>query len=151
MEWYEAVLFDLFGTLVDGRGDAIAGAKELLRALPPERIAIVTSTSRRMAEGLLAHAKLPKPDVIVTADDIEYGKPAPDCYLLAARRLGVEPARCLVVEDSEDGVAAGAAAGMNVVAIMRGRGTNFGRRAALLVDRLSDLQLRGAPEGIAVG
>ncbi|MGZ3498013.1 MAG: HAD family hydrolase [Vulcanimicrobiaceae bacterium] len=151
MDRYEAVLFDLFGTLVDGRGEAVPGARDLLDALPSARIAIVTSTSRRMAEGLLAHAKLPEPLVLVTADDVAHGKPAPDCYMLAARRLGVEPARCLVVEDSEHGVDAGAAAGMDVVAIMRGRGTDFAKRATQLVDRLSDLKLRSAPEGIAVG
>jgi pseudouridine-5'-monophosphatase len=58
-------------------------------------------------------------DVVVLGDDPEVGagKPAPDIFLLAARRMGAEPQRCLVVEDSPAGIAAGGAAGMTVVAI----------------------------------
>ena len=55
-------------------------------------------------------------DTIVTGMDVEHGKPAPDIFLEAARRLGADPARCLVVEDSQNGVNAGLAAGMKVVA-----------------------------------
>ncbi len=55
--------------------------------------------------------------VIITAEDTARGKPAPDPYLAAAARLGVEPARCLVFEDSETGVAAAAAAGMQCVRV----------------------------------
>jgi beta-phosphoglucomutase-like phosphatase (HAD superfamily) len=54
---------------------------------------------------------------VVSSDEVEHGKPAPDVYLLAARRLGVDPARCLVVEDSLNGVRAGRAAGMTVVLV----------------------------------
>jgi beta-phosphoglucomutase-like phosphatase (HAD superfamily) len=54
---------------------------------------------------------------IVSSDEVPCGKPAPDVYLLAAARLGVEPARCVVVEDSVNGVRAGHAAGMTVVLV----------------------------------
>jgi beta-phosphoglucomutase-like phosphatase (HAD superfamily) len=54
---------------------------------------------------------------IVSSDEVAEGKPAPDVYLLAGSRLGVEPARCLVVEDSLNGVRAGKAAGMTVVLV----------------------------------
>ena len=54
---------------------------------------------------------------IVGSGEYERGKPAPDCFLLAARKLGAEPAECTVFEDSEAGVAAGKAAGMRVVAL----------------------------------
>jgi len=54
---------------------------------------------------------------IVSSDEVAAGKPAPDVYLLAASRLGIEPARCLVVEDSLNGVLAGKAAGMTVVLV----------------------------------
>jgi sugar-phosphatase len=57
------------------------------------------------------------PAVVVTADDVEHGKPAPDPYLLAARRLGADPAECLVVEDAPQGVLAGRAAGCAVLAV----------------------------------
>ena len=62
-------------------------------------------------------AGLPVPDVLVTADQVENGKPAPDPYLLAAERLGVDPAACLVFEDAPAGIAAGRAAGMTVWAV----------------------------------
>jgi beta-phosphoglucomutase-like phosphatase (HAD superfamily) len=55
--------------------------------------------------------------VIVTGDEVPRGKPAPDGYLLAARRLSIEPESCLVVEDSRNGVLAGRAAGMAVAAV----------------------------------
>ena len=51
------------------------------------------------------------PRVLVTSDRVAYGKPAPDPYLLAAERLGVDPAACLVLEDAPTGIAAGRAAG----------------------------------------
>jgi beta-phosphoglucomutase family hydrolase len=55
--------------------------------------------------------------VVVTADDVVHGKPAPDMFLLAARLLGVEPTRCLVFEDAEPGIKGALAAGMQVVRV----------------------------------
>ena len=60
---------------------------------------------------------LPLFPVIITADDVEHGKPAPDMFLLAAERMRVEPARCLVFEDAEPGIQAAAAAGMQCVRV----------------------------------
>lgn len=114
---YDAVLCDLFGTLVDDRGHAIAGAAALTAALRGARWAIVTSCGARLAAALLDHAGLPCPEVLITADDVEQQKPSPQCYLLAALRLSVEPARCLVLEDSASGVRAAEAAGMDVIRV----------------------------------
>jgi beta-phosphoglucomutase family hydrolase len=55
--------------------------------------------------------------VVVTADDVEHGKPSPDMFLLAARRMGVAPERCLVFEDAEPGIRAAEAAGMKYVRV----------------------------------
>jgi HAD superfamily hydrolase (TIGR01509 family) len=55
--------------------------------------------------------------IVVTVDDVEHGKPAPDMFLLAARLMGVEPARCLVFEDGQPGIQAAIAAGMQYVFI----------------------------------
>ena len=90
------------------------------------RWAIVTSCGRKLASALIAHAGLPAPDVVVSADDVPRTKPAPDCYLEAARRLETEPGGCLVVEDSHGGVRAAVLAGMDVVAITRGRPVESG-------------------------
>lgn len=57
------------------------------------------------------------PATIVTSEDVRRGKPAPDCFILAAERLSVDPARCLVFEDAEVGIAAATAAGCQVVII----------------------------------
>ncbi|MFT3690922.1 HAD family hydrolase [Paenirhodobacter sp.] len=59
-------------------------------------------------------------DRICSAVEVENGKPAPDLFLLAARRLGADPARCIVIEDSEAGVRAAKAAGMRVVGFLAG-------------------------------
>ena len=55
--------------------------------------------------------------VTVSSEEVERGKPAPDVYLAAARRLGVEPAECVAVEDSSNGLRSAAAAGMTVIAV----------------------------------
>lgn len=100
-----------------GRSRALPGAGALLRALPAGRWAIVTSGGERLARARLAGAGLPAPPVLLHADAIARGKPAPDGYLEAARQLGVAPRRCLVVEDAPAGVAAARAAGAAVVAL----------------------------------
>ncbi len=96
---------------------AIRGAVDLLDSLPAERWAIVTSGTRRLATGRIAAAGLPMPKELITADDVAVGKPAPDPYILAARRLGFEPKRCLVVEDAPAGVASGLASGAMVLGL----------------------------------
>ena len=55
--------------------------------------------------------------VVVSSDEVERGKPEPDVYLLAARRLGVPPGRCLAIEDSSNGIRAALAAGMATIAV----------------------------------
>jgi sugar-phosphatase len=99
--------------------EAIAGAAEFLKSLPPDRWAIVTSAPRRLALRRLEAAGLPMPDVLVTAEDVANGKPAPDCFLLAAGRLGHSASDCVVFEDAVAGVRAAEAAGSAVV-VMRG-------------------------------
>lgn len=97
----------------------INGAHDLLEQLDRNaaRWAIVTSGSSRLANHRLNFVQLPRPSVFVTADDVILGKPEPQCYLLAAEGLGVNPTDCLVLEDSPAGIRAGKAAGATVVAI----------------------------------
>ncbi|MDT0487135.1 MULTISPECIES: HAD family hydrolase [Streptomyces] len=94
----------------------LPGTRSFLDALPADRWAVVTSATRRLAEARLeAVGILPK--TLVAADDVTRGKPDPEPYLLAARELGVEPARCVVFEDAPAGLRAGRAAGMTTVAL----------------------------------
>ncbi|MGW7001561.1 HAD-IA family hydrolase [Streptomyces sp. NPDC054933] len=94
----------------------LPGAQELLAALPADRWAVVTSGTRRVAEARLAQIGV-YPKHLITVDDITRHKPDPEPFLLAAQRLGVAPARCLVFEDAPAGLTAGRAAGMKTVAL----------------------------------
>jgi sugar-phosphatase len=93
---------------------ALPGAAGVL-ALPT--VAIATSCVMPLARVRIAAAGLDAPAVLVTSDQVGKGKPAPDSYLLAAERLGLDPADCLVLEDAPAGVAAGRAAGCAVWAV----------------------------------
>ena len=79
-------------------------------------IAVASSgMGRVVTKTLTAVGLLPLFDVIVTADDVTHGKPAPDLFLLAAERLGVAPADCIVYEDGDPGLEAARRAGMRAV------------------------------------
>lgn len=97
--------------------NAIAGAAAFLSALPPDRWAIVTSSPRALALVRIAAAGIPRPATMVTAEDVVHGKPAPDCFLLAAERLGFDAHDCVVFEDATPGIQAGEAAGATVVVL----------------------------------
>jgi sugar-phosphatase len=100
---------------------AAAGAAELFSVLARLDLAwaVVTSADRRLANARLGAAGIPHPNVLVTSDDVQKGKPDPEGYRLAAAMLGADPRRCLVVEDSLAGVHAGEEAGA-VVAALKG-------------------------------
>ncbi|WP_336028915.1 HAD-IA family hydrolase [Geodermatophilus sp. FMUSA9-8] len=96
---------------------AVAGAAELLAALPPAVWAVVTSGTPDLAGARLRAAGLPLPGAMVTGRDVRTGKPDPEGYLLGARLLGVPPGETVVVEDSPAGIAASRAAGARVLGI----------------------------------
>lgn len=94
-----------------------AGLDELLLLLETHRIpkAVATSTERTQAIAQLTGlGLLTRFDVLATGDETANGKPSPDLFLLAAKRLGINPVDCLVLEDSEAGVMAAHRAGMRV-------------------------------------
>lgn len=95
----------------------LPGAIELLRAIPREKWAIVTSCTRPLADLRIEAAGLPKPAHLVTSTDVVHGKPDPEPYLKGAHFLGVPAKECLVLEDAPAGVRAGKAAGAHVVAL----------------------------------
>lgn len=98
-----------------GQVRAMAGASAVLAAVPAHRWAVVTSALADAARIRLASVALPVPPVLIGADDVQHGKPAPEGFLAAAAALGVDPRRCLVAEDSPAGIAAALAAGCSVV------------------------------------
>ncbi len=95
----------------------IAGAIDFLKNLPPERWAIVTSAPRELAKVRLKAAGLPWPSVLITGEDVENGKPAPDCFMLAASMLSQPIETCLVFEDAPAGIEAAEASGASVLVI----------------------------------
>jgi sugar-phosphatase len=126
---------------------AIAGARELMAALPIDRYAVVTSATRPLAEARFAQVGLELPAQIVTADDIASGKPDPEPYLAGAARLGVPAADCIVVEDSPAGIASGVAAGATVIGLATTYpGSELGG-ADVLVDDLRALSVGDARAG----
>ncbi len=101
--------------------------------------ALVTSSQRRLVDAVLSRTGLRFP-VVVCANDVIRGKPDPEPYLLAARRLAAEPGRCLVLEDSIAGVTSAEAAGCLVVAIPT-LGAIEPRAGRLVVRSLRDINL----------
>ena len=102
----------------DGRVVVRPGARELVAEVAAADLpsALVTSSERRFAEAVLAVTGMTFP-VTVCGEDVTATKPDPEPYLLAAKLLDADPARCVVLEDSPDGVASAAAAGCRVLAI----------------------------------
>lgn len=124
------------------------GAPARLEELPAGRWAIVTSCSRRLALARLAAAGLSAPAVLVTADDVVAGKPAPDGYRLAARRMGLDTARCLAVEDTPVGVAAAAAAGCTVLGVAGTVPADELAAADLVCGSLAQVRFRLQEDGV---
>jgi len=114
------LLFELFDTQLQPFADALSAVADLqVRGVP---IAVASSSFRERLDRTLARAGLHF-DVTIAGDEVSRGKPAPDMFLLAAERLNLDPARCVVVEDSGPGVEAGVAAGMKTLAVCREPGT----------------------------
>jgi sugar-phosphatase len=96
----------------------------------------------------LAYAKLPIPSVLVAAEAVAAGKPAPDGYRLAADRLGLDPSRCVVIEDTPAGIQSGRLARARVVALS----TTFPKAALadaeVVANSLADIDIRRSTSGL---
>jgi len=128
--------------LIPSRVRLLPGAWDLLTGLPPAgaRQAIGSSGPRANVLATLEALRLEEFFAAITAaEDVETGKPAPDVFLLAARRLGVPPARCVVLEDATAGVQAALAAGMQCVAVTTTRPGHELADAHRVVDSLVEL------------
>jgi sugar-phosphatase len=117
----------------------IEGAFELLTMLPADAWAVVTSAGLDLARSRMQRAGLPFPHLFVTSDDVKRGKPAPEPYLVAAERMGMQVAQCVAVEDSPAGIEAAHAAGMQVIAITTTHARDELPERRLVIDDLSAL------------
>jgi HAD superfamily hydrolase (TIGR01509 family) len=109
-------------------------------------IAVATSALREYADNVLTRLNIKQRfQFILTAEDITHGKPAPDVYLLAAKKLAMEPPRMMVLEDSANGCRAGVAAGAFVVAVpnRHTKDHNFAG-ARFVADTMADPRIREA-------
>ena len=127
---------------VDDAASVVAypGAAELLAG--PIPIAVVTSGSTELATARLRSAGLEEPDVLITADSITRGKPDPEPFLLGAQGLGVDPTRCLGLEDAPPGIESALAAGMPVVAFRTTHPDGELTRATVVLDSLGEAVAR---------
>lgn len=125
---------------------ALPGAESFLTAIPPSLAAIVTSGTMLIAGNRIAASGITKPSTLVTFDDVTNGKPDPEPFILAARRLGLDPAQCVAFEDAPAGLAAARAAGCTTVGIV---GTHAAHEldADLVIAGLHQLAIELMPEG----
>jgi beta-phosphoglucomutase len=113
--------YEIYLDLVPSRLEAFPGAVALVRRCQAAglKVAVASSADLIKIEANLRKISLPPDqwDAIVAAEDVQNKKPAPDIFLAAARKLGLPPARCAVIEDAVNGVQAAKAAGMRCVAV----------------------------------
>ncbi|MGC0251884.1 HAD-IA family hydrolase [Pseudactinotalea sp. Z1748] len=129
----------------------LPGAELALGSLRPGQAAIVTSCTHAQAWARINGSGLEPPEVVVTADDVERGKPYPDPFRLGARALGVDPRRCLVIEDAPAGVTAALAAGCAVLGVGGRHGLSLLGQAHAGASGLDRVGFAVGPAGIAVG
>jgi sugar-phosphatase len=126
----------------------LPGVCDLIDHLPRVAWTVVTSATDRLARARLATAKIPIPAELVTADNVQAGKPSPAPYLAGAEMLGVAAADCIVFEDSASGVASGRAAGCRVIATTFSHPTERLEEADYIVPDLTGIDVGVAGDKI---
>lgn len=156
LEEYEERFRGAYRELLDRELRPVAGARELLRRVAEEgrAVALVTSSERWMVRRVLP--RLGAEDVfraVVTAEDVDREKPAPDPYLRARDALGARSARAVAVEDTRSGVASASAAGLRVVAVRHGfnRDQDFPGAAAEVEDLTPAAEFLSLVDRVAAG
>jgi mannitol-1-/sugar-/sorbitol-6-phosphatase len=122
--------------------------RELLKRLPPERWAIVTSCTKRLMLGRLAAAGLPVPARLISGDMVERGKPDPEPYRRGAELLGFAPKDCVVVEDAPSGVGAGKAAGSRVLGVLGTHSVDDLKAADWVAESLDKVEVVAKADGL---
>ncbi len=136
---------------LDTRGLRVyPSARKLLLSIPEGRWGVVTSGRPQTALTRLQFGRLPVPPVLVTADDVQHGKPSPEPYLYGAQRLEVSPSHCIAVEDSPAGIQSGQAAGMKVIAVATTHGPHELGQADYLLRGISAISIHDAGDHLRV-
>src|SRR3979411_48176 len=121
--------------------DIMPGAIELIRSIPEGRWGVVTSGTRLLASARLRFGGLPVPKILVTAEGGTNGKPHPEPYLTGAKRMGVNPSDCLVIEDAPAGIQSARAGGRKVVGITSTYAAARLNEADFVIQRLPQIQV----------
>ena len=125
---------------------AFPGVLELIeQALQREdfRLAIATSSTPEKSRAVLESAKIPFQEMVyITGSDVKNKKPHPELFLLAAERMGIEPANCVVIEDAPNGVQAAKAAGAKCIAVTNSTDAAKLSKADLVCDSLEQIDLQ---------
>ncbi len=128
----------------------VPGAGAFLGSLPVQRWAVATSATRRLALRRMEAAGLPFPSILVGAEDVEAGKPDPSGFLLAAKLLGVDPARCLIFEDTPSGIAAALAARPAGVAVVAAPGATTAPGVSFVIEDYRNLAVDVTARGLEI-
>jgi len=132
----------LFRELAKGKITSIRGAKEFIRRLIEDKylLALVSSTPKINIEFIMEEIKLENYfKAIISAEDVKEGKPNPECYLKAAKKLKVNPEECIVIEDSLAGIEAALAAKMKCIAITTTEPYEKLKKATYIVNSFSEI------------
>jgi HAD superfamily hydrolase (TIGR01509 family) len=137
--------YEIYLEMVPTRLRAFPGAVELVRELKARgvRIAVASSADLIKIEANLNKIGLPPTewDAIVCAEDVTHKKPAPDIFLAAARKLGLAPAECVVLEDAVNGIEAAKTAGMRCVAVASSFPADQLHEADLVRETIAEVRL----------
>jgi sugar-phosphatase len=145
VRWLAAAeLSDLDGVV------ALPGAADALTVLSDSQRAIVTSGGRELARKRLLHVGLSVPAILVAAEDVSEGKPSAEGFLAVASQLGVNPSRCIVIEDTPAGIQGALRAGCRVIALTTTFPKSSLHEADVVVESLADLQIFRARDRIEV-
>lgn len=140
----------LLATLAEDPLPAFPGVLDLMNnalAAPDWAVAIATGSTREKTDAVLKSAQVPYARMLViTGSEPHARKPAPDMFLAAADKLGLEPAQCVVIEDSTSGVKAAVAAGSPCIAVTNSFDASRLAEADLIVDSLTDVSLETLTE-----
>lgn len=135
--------WDKMATVAFGRITAIPHAIELIEDLKNDgfKLAIASASTHKFINEVLSELRLTSIfDTIVSAQEVAHGKPAPDVFLLAAKRLGVAPSNSVVIEDGRSGMIGARAAGMKVIGLVDDVSADY--PATLLVTSLAELSAK---------
>jgi HAD superfamily hydrolase (TIGR01509 family) len=142
VEQLQAESTEIFFSLLDDILQPMPGLFELLEAIERRNLpkAVATSSERVYLHKLLDRIGLRERfNTLLTAEDVTHGKPHPEIYLTAAKRLGVHPGQMLVLEDSEMGTRAAAAAGAHIISVPHQHSAHFDfREAKAIASSLAD-------------